>query len=81
MRLSNFLTFALRRFAFASAETENQQLAVAAYFFDARSPLALPAWAPTYFYLVFDLPASICLLEPLRWRARAPRAAAITSGL
>ena len=70
MRLSNFLTF-----AFASAETENQQLAVAAYFFDARSPLALPAWAPTYFYLVFVLRCSPRPLEPARGRSCAPRAA------
>ena len=70
MRLSNFLTF-----AFASAETENQQLAVAAYFFDARSPLALPAWAPTYFYLVLVLRLSPRPLECARGRSRGPRAA------
>ena len=42
MRLSNFLTFALRRLAFALFETENQQLAGKAHFFAARSPLDVP---------------------------------------
>ena len=80
MRLSNFLTF-----AFASAETGNQPLAGEAHYFAARSPLALPEWAPTYFYLVFVLRCSPRPLEPACWRSRVPRASTpltfSTSGL